>query len=109
MPIYLIRCSRCESEQEVYRAFSAMDDLPQCCGEKMLRKPCPPMIMGDIAPYKSMVTGEWITSRSRHREHLRDHKCIEVGNEKLPMPGPLKSPPGLKETIINTMKQKRYL
>ena len=40
-----------------------------------------PMVMGDIDPYRSMITGEQITSRSRHREHLRDHGCFEVGNE----------------------------
>jgi hypothetical protein len=40
-----------------------------------------PMIMGDIKPYKSMVTGEEITSRSKHREHLRQHGMVEIGNE----------------------------
>lgn len=40
-----------------------------------------PMVMGDIQPYKSMVTGEMITSRSRHRDHLKRHNVIEVGNE----------------------------
>jgi len=40
------------------------------------------MVMSDIQPYKSMIDGSWITSRSRHRTHLKDHGCIEVGNEK---------------------------
>ena len=40
-------------------------------------------IMLDIQPYKSMVDGSMITSRSKHREHLRQHNCIEVGNEKM--------------------------
>ena len=39
-------------------------------------------VMPDIAPYKSMMTGEMITGRRQHRDHLRDHGCIEVGNEK---------------------------
>lgn len=39
------------------------------------------LIIGDIQPYKSMITGEMITSRSKHREHLRQHGCIEIGNE----------------------------
>ena len=38
-------------------------------------------VMPDIQPYKSMVTGEMITSRSRHRDHLKRHNVIEVGNE----------------------------
>lgn len=40
-----------------------------------------PMIIGDIEPYRSQVTGEWITSRSQHREHLRLHGCVEVGDQ----------------------------
>ena len=37
--------------------------------------------MPDIQPYKSMVTGEMITSRSQHREHLKAHGLREIGNE----------------------------
>jgi len=35
----------------------------------------------DIQPYRSTITGEMITSRSRHREHLKQHNCFEIGNE----------------------------
>lgn len=63
------------------------------------------MVVGDIQPYQSMVTGEWITSRSRHREHLKDHGCIEVGNEKV-TPKPITAPPGLKETLIRVTNEK---
>lgn len=42
-----------------------------------------PQIMLDIQPYTSMVDGSVITSRSKHREHLRQHNCIEIGNEKM--------------------------
>ncbi len=38
-------------------------------------------IMPDIQGYKSMASGEYITSRSKHREELRRHGLIEVGNE----------------------------
>lgn len=40
-----------------------------------------PQIVRDIDPYKSMVTGEMITSRSKHRDHLRAHGVVEVGND----------------------------
>ncbi len=40
-----------------------------------------PEVMPDIQPYQSMVTGETITSRSKHRQHLRDHGMVEVGND----------------------------
>lgn len=63
-------------------------------------------ILDDITPYRSMVNGEWITSRSRHREHLREHGLSsnnEVGNDPNVLnarPSPLRSPPGLKEELI---------
>jgi hypothetical protein len=40
-----------------------------------------PMVMGDITPYVSQVTGEVIEGRRQHREHLRAHNLTEVGNE----------------------------
>lgn len=40
-----------------------------------------PAVLPDIAPYKSMVTGEVIESRSKHREHLKRHGYEEVGND----------------------------
>lgn len=39
-------------------------------------------ISPDVKPYKSMITGETIGGRRQHRDHLRDHGCEEVGNEK---------------------------
>lgn len=42
-----------------------------------------PQVIRDIEPYKSMVDGSMITSRSHHREHLKRHNCFEVGNEKI--------------------------
>jgi hypothetical protein len=45
------------------------------CGERA------PMVIRDIEPYKSMITGEMIDSRSVHRDHLRRHHCVEIGND----------------------------
>lgn len=61
-------------------------------------------VMGDIEPYRSMADGSMIMSRSRHREHLKQHGCVEVGNDSslYSTPKPLASPPGLKEEIIRT-------
>jgi hypothetical protein len=38
-------------------------------------------IIPDIQPYQSMATGEMIGGRRQHREHLRQHGLVEVGNE----------------------------
>lgn len=40
-------------------------------------------VMSDLTPYRSMIDGSVISSRSTHRTHLRDHGCIEVGNETM--------------------------
>lgn len=66
-----------------------------------------PQIMGDIQPYQSMVTGEIINSRSSHREHLKAHNLVEVGNEtKYLQPKHKELPPGLKQRIIDIANAK---
>lgn len=51
--------------------------------ENALNKSVSIQVIGDIEPYKSMITGEMIGGRAHHREHLRQHNCIEVGNENM--------------------------
>lgn len=41
-------------------------------------------VIKDIDPYKSTIDGSVIGSRGQHRDHLRAHGCIEVGNEWKP-------------------------
>lgn len=65
-------------------------------------------VLPDIEPYRSMVTGETITSRSRHREHLRSHGMVEVGNEVKHLTRNVKppgAPPGTQEAVIRAYKQ----
>lgn len=76
---------------------------------------CAPDVMGDIQPYQSMITGEMITSRSRHREHLKAHGYEECGNDsslKKPYTGiPDVSPEKRKELIrsqIDAMTWKEF-
>lgn len=42
-----------------------------------------PMIMRDIGEYTSVLDGSQVTSRSSHREHMKRHNVIEVGNERI--------------------------
>lgn len=81
MPIYVVKCQICHNKDEVFRPLARIDEMPECCGETMQRQICAPMVVNDIQPYKSMMTGEMITSRSQHRTHLKDHGVVEVGNE----------------------------
>lgn len=42
-----------------------------------------PMVIRDIGEYRSPLDGSVITSRSHHRDHMRAHDVVEVGNEKI--------------------------
>lgn len=105
MPIYKVRCPMCDRQEDIYRSFADYQDTPECCGQPMYRVICAPYVAPDIQPYRSMIDGSVIESRSRHREHLKAHGCIEVGNEKLSSK-PLSPPPGLKETLIQVANEK---
>ena len=48
-------------------------------------------IMPDIQPYQSMADGSMIMGRRQHREHLREHNCIEIGNEVMETKRPQKT------------------
>ncbi len=106
MPIYVMACP-CGHTEEIVRTVARMDeDLPVHCGQTMTRRVVAPMVAADIAPYQSMCDGTWITSRSQHRAHLKQHGVIEMGNEKVKAPGPLKPPPGLKQRIAEIAYEK---
>ena len=38
-------------------------------------------VMPDIKPYKNMIDGKEISSRSKHRQFLKDNHVVEIGNE----------------------------
>ena len=40
-----------------------------------------PMVMSDIEGHISMADGQWVSSRSKHRENLKRNNCIELGND----------------------------
>jgi len=66
-----------------------------------------PMIMPDIQPYKSMATGEMIGGRRQHREHLKQHGLVEVGNER-PKPVKRGPDPTIKRDIIEAVQRHSY-
>ena len=59
--------------------------------EKMIKRESA-MYSPDIQPYISQVDGSWITSRSRHRDHLKQHRMVEVGNDVSYTPKTLQAP-----------------
>ena len=68
-------------------------------------RPAGVTIIADIQPYKSMIDGSMITSRSHHRDHLRAHNCIETGNEPpKPRQNTWTATKGLREELIARIK-----
>lgn len=65
-----------------------------------------PMIIGDIQPYKSMIDGRMITSRSQHRNHLKQHGMIEVGNETKYLKNQERPQSNVKEQIARQVYEK---
>jgi putative FmdB family regulatory protein len=106
MPIYEYRCAQGHLT-DAFRSVAARHDLELCatCGalaSKAISRPA--FAVGDIKGYRSTLDGKWIGSRSAHREHLRKHDVIEVGNERLPARKP-KQPQGIREDIERAIGQ----
>ena len=100
MPIYAVHCNQCGKNDDIYRTVAKYDDLPSCCGQRMERIICAPQVISDIDPYISQIDGSLITSRSKHRDHLKAHGCVEVGNESMDKP---------KQSWIEQKQQKEEL
>lgn len=64
------------------------------------------IVINDIQPYKSVITGEVIGGRKQHRDHLRAHGCIEVGNEKLNRPKPVQRDTTIGRDIQRAMQER---
>lgn len=65
-------------------------------------------VMRDIGAYVSPIDGERITSRSQHREHIRRHDLVEVGNERIgSMDKPQHSGPSMGHDIKRALERAR--
>lgn len=62
-------------------------------------------VMGDIQPYKSMATGEMIMGRRQHREHLKQHRLYEIGNEKPVQRAPTVDKAGIRKAVIDAVQR----
>lgn len=59
-----------------------------------------PQVIRDLAPYRSMIDGSVIDGRKRHRDHLKAHGCVEVGNDTSHLKArPAIRPSGIKESL----------
>jgi hypothetical protein len=92
-----VKCPHCKVDHEEYDATQYDDkekylaywnipfDTPQAeeawkQKQEMTPKEAP-MVMPDIEGHISMADGQWVGSRSSHRENLKRNNCIELGND----------------------------
>lgn len=82
MPTYDFKCDDCDQRLAIVQRMN--DERPRICpvceGElrRVIQKP---MIAPDIAPYVSIATGEVVSGRKAHREHLVANQLTEVGDQ----------------------------
>ena len=121
-----IKCAHCHHDHEEYdqsqfsdrEKYLAYWNLPfegeaadKAWKEKQDMTPMQSaMVQSDIAGYVSQIDGSYIDSRSKHRSHLKQHKVIEVGNEKMQTTAKMGGyDPQLKQRIIDVANEKlRY-
>lgn len=61
-------------------------------------------IISDIEPYKSPIDGSTVSSRSTHRDHMRQHGVVEMGNE-YPKPKAAKDMPKAAHDVREILQQ----
>lgn len=84
MPRYDVKCDVCGKVEEVIIRIADFNNRPMCCGQMTSVKIAPVNFNADTKVlYKSMLTGEMVTSGRRHKQLLKEHNCVEVGNEKM--------------------------
>lgn len=100
MPTYTYECPRCERQRTEILTLAQHETFrPRHCRKVMMQVMFAPQITTDIQPYRSMITGERIAGRSQHRDHLRRHGCVEVGNEMPKARKPTTSKTSRRETL----------
>lgn len=65
--------------REIYRWDREKRELVKI--EEFRRVSSGPVVVSDIAPYKNIIDGKEIGGRRQHRDFLRAHDVVEIGNE----------------------------
>ena len=81
MPIYTYKCD-CGNQVDEFRHINQRHDAPLCCGESMRLAIQPTMLQpvlggGDWDGYQCPVTDEFVTSRKRRKDIMKEHNLVE--------------------------------
>ena len=58
-----------------------------------------PIIMPDIKAYRSPIDRTIVSSRPQHKDHLKKHRVVEMGDSPIKQRTPTELPP-LRETLM---------
>lgn len=64
-----------------------------------------PMIMSDMKGYLSPLDRSYVSSRSAHRDHMRQHGVIEVGTERIGTARREYTPPPVRHDLRNALRK----
>lgn len=79
---HVVKLSDEEYFMEIWTPTLGLEEAKKSWLEKQNQpKQLTHMIQSDIEGYVSQVDGSWIKSRSHHRNHLKEHRMIELGND----------------------------
>lgn len=106
MPTYRFECS-CGAAEDAYRSVAERDsEPPQHCGRAMGRVLVSTHATPDIEPYRSTVDGSLIQGRRQHRDHLKRHNKVEMGNDTTwQKPRPMRGDFDVKPALIAAVKE----
>lgn len=78
MPLYTYKCLKCGKIEDAYRSIDDRNNSPECHGnmEKII---VPTMVQPMLPEYLCPVTGEFVTSRVRRREIMKENNLYEKG------------------------------
>ncbi len=103
MPIYAYRCD-CGHAGDYVSSVERRGELPDHCGQPVKKIISRSYVIDDTKPYQSPIDLTWITTKAAHRDHMKRHGVIEVGNEKLTRPATKQyEPTGIKKDIYEAM------
>jgi hypothetical protein len=82
-PLYTYKCPECEKVEDAYRSINDRNNGPECHGQMqkiIIPTAIQPVLGGGNMPgYQCSVTGEFVTSRKRRKEIMREHNLYEKG------------------------------
>jgi len=80
MPTYTYKCKDCEKVMDAFRSIEERNDCPVCgCGGKTEKCIVPTQVQPQMPGYECPVTGEYVTSRRRRVEIMKENNLVEAG------------------------------